>query len=85
MATISRTTDSKARVTLPNTFANSTVIIEEVSATELRVRKAPVGADDKCFREECPTKLSDRDRDRFLAMPVNPRRAVAEYKKRRHG
>ncbi len=36
-----RTTDAKGRVCLPKSFANATVIIEQVSDTELRVRKSP--------------------------------------------
>ena len=42
MATLTRTTDRKARVSLPQSFANATVIIEQISDTELRIRKAQV-------------------------------------------
>ena len=38
-----RTTDAKARLVLPKSFANATVIVEQVSETEVRVRRA-VGA-----------------------------------------
>jgi len=40
MTMLTRTTDAKARVSLPKGFANATVIIEQTSATELRIRKA---------------------------------------------
>jgi hypothetical protein len=62
-----RTTDAKGRVSLPKAFANSTVIIEQVSETELRIRKARVVPEDEMpFREGSPTVLSDEQRDRFL-------------------
>lgn len=87
-----RTTDKKARVSLPGTFANATVVIEQVSDTELRIRKAQVVPEDEYrFPEEAVTPLSDRDRDHFLAMLDNPpapnealRRAAAKHRKR-HG
>jgi Protein of unknown function (DUF1778) len=67
MGTETRTTDAKGRVCLPKAFANATVIIEQVSDTELRVRKARVVPEDEVrFREETMLVLSDRDRERFL-------------------
>lgn len=64
-----RTTDAKARVTLPRTFASATVIIEQVSDTEVRIRKAVVvPEEDFRFVEEAATPLSDRDRDLFLSL-----------------
>jgi hypothetical protein len=70
---ITHTTDEKARINLPKTFANSTVVIEEVSDTELRIRKARViPEDDLPFVEEGMAPLSDRDRDAFLALLDNP-------------
>jgi hypothetical protein len=92
MATEIRTTDQKARVSLPKTFANSTVIIEQVSETEVRIRKAKVLPEDELhFYEDSVRPLSDRDRDIFLSTLDNPprankafRRAAARYK-RRHG
>jgi hypothetical protein len=69
MAALTRTTDRKARVSLPRSFANTTVLIEEVSETELRIRKARVIPEDEVrFVEESPVRLSDRDRDLFLAL-----------------
>lgn len=100
MTTVTRMTDPKARVSLPKAFANTTVIIEQVTETELRIRKARIVPEDELrFREESATRLSKRDRDLFLALLDNPppanealRRAAAEYqksrrpdKKRRHG
>lgn len=93
MTTQTRTTDQKARVILPRSFANATVIIEQISETEVRIRKAVVvPVDDYVFQEEVGTPpLSDRDRDIFLKLLENPppankalKRAIARYKKR-HG
>jgi len=82
MKTETRTTDTKARVTLPRAFANSTVIIEHVSETELRVRKARVIPEDEIrFREESPLVLSDRDRDRFLELLDNTPKPNAALRK----
>jgi hypothetical protein len=68
-----RTTDSKGRLVLPKSFANATVILEIISDTEIRLRKARVVAeDDLAFTEEAENRLSDRDRDRFLALLGNP-------------
>jgi hypothetical protein len=50
-----RTTDAEGRVCLPRAFANATVVIEQISETELRVRKAGVVPVDKIpLREEMP-------------------------------
>jgi hypothetical protein len=68
-----RSTDSKGRVSLPKTFANATVIIEQVSENELRIRKARVVPEDEVrFVEESPIPLSDRERERFLDALDNP-------------
>lgn len=91
MQTETRTTDAKARLVLPKAFANATVIVEHVSETELRVRRAKVVAEDELpFAEESPTRLTDRDRDRFLELLANPpaptpalKRAAARHKARR--
>ncbi|MBS0201529.1 MAG: DUF1778 domain-containing protein [Planctomycetes bacterium] len=77
-----RTTDAKARLVLPKAFANATVIIEQVSDTELRVRRARVVAEDElAFAEESAPPLSDRDRDRFLALIENPPAPTSALKK----
>ena len=73
MIVLTYTTDEKARINLPKSFANSTVLIEQVSDTELRIRKARViPEDDLPFVEEAMAPLSDRDRDVFLALLDNP-------------
>jgi uncharacterized protein (DUF1778 family) len=90
--TETRTTDAKARLVLPKTFANATVIIEMVSASEIRVRRAKIVAEDELpFAEELTTPLTDRDRDRFLDLLANPpapnkalKKAAARHKAR-HG
>jgi uncharacterized protein (DUF1778 family) len=89
MKTETRTTDTKGRVTLPRSFANSAIIIEHVSETELRIRRARVIPEDEIlFREESPLVLSDRDRDCFLDALDNPpkpnsalRKAAARHAK----
>ena len=90
MKTETRTTDKKARVTLPRAFANSTVIVEQVSDTEVRIRKALVIPEDEVrFAEEMRTPLSVRDYDQLVELISNPpeptealRRAFAKYAKR---
>ena len=91
MHTETRTTDAKGRLVLPKAFANATVIIEQVSETEVRIRKARVILeDDVRFYEETASPLSDRDRERFLDLLDNPPapaaalvRAAAKHRKRR--
>jgi uncharacterized protein (DUF1778 family) len=77
-----RSTDAKGRICLPRAFANSTLIIEQVSETELRLRKAVVIPEDEVrFSEETAIVLSDVDRDRFLNLLDNPPRANAALKR----
>lgn len=77
-----RSTDAKARVSLPKAFANSTVIIDQVSETEVRIRKAIVIPEDEVrFYEETVPPLSDRDRDRFLEILDNPPEANEALKR----
>ncbi len=94
MTVVSRSTDPKARVSLPRSFANTTVIIEQISDTELRIRKARIIPEDELqFPEELPTTpLTDRDRDVFLALLDNPppanealRQAAEAYRQRASG
>lgn len=40
MPAITRSTDKKARLTLPKEFADSLVIIEQISESEIRIKKA---------------------------------------------
>ena len=62
MATLTRITDEKARVSLPKRFADMKVLIEEVGDSELRIRKAGAAAktqDKECrFIEEEERRLS---------------------------
>jgi hypothetical protein len=75
-------TDKKARLILPARFANSAVLIEEVSDTELRVRKAAILPEDELpFTEEYRRPLADEDRDFVLALLANPPKANAALKK----
>ena len=87
-----RTVDAKARVLLPKEFANATVTIEMVSATELRIQKAVVLPEAALpLMEDHLIPLSDRDRDRFLELidhppePTPAFRAAAAKHKKRHG
>ncbi len=68
-----QSTDAKGRVSLPKAFANSTVIIKQLSTTEIRIHKAVVIPEDEIrFYEETSAPLSDADRDRFLELLENP-------------
>jgi hypothetical protein len=86
-----RSTDGKGRVSLPKGFANATVIIDQLSDTELRIRKAVVVPEDAVrFYEEATAPLSDADRDRFLQLldqPPEPSPALKQAAERRprHG
>ena len=82
MSTAIRTVDSKGRVVLPG-FANATVIIEAVSDTEYRIRKARVIPEDELrFQEEdMPIVLSERDSLKFLELLENPPRPNAAARK----
>lgn len=64
-------TDSKARVQLPRGFENSAVLVEQVSDSEVRIRKAASESDSR-FAEEVATSLSDRDRDALWSLLVDP-------------
>lgn len=79
---VTRTTDSKARVSLPKSFANSVILIEQVSDTEVRIRKATVIPEDEIpFPEGIAVPLSDKDRDLFLSLLENPPKANPALKK----
>lgn len=68
-----KTTDAEGRVTLPRSFANATVVVEQVSDTELRLRKVGADKEDETrFGEESAAALSDPDRDRFLGLLDSP-------------
>ena len=73
LQTATRTTDAKARVSLPKRFANSTVLVEQISDTELRIRKARVVPEDEFkFEEEMRCALSPEDQALFLKLLKNP-------------
>ena len=87
-----RSTDAKGRISLPKAFANATVIIDQLSDSEVRIRKAVVIPQDEVrFYEETAVPLTDRDRDRFLEILDNPGKAnpalrrAAARNPRRHG
>jgi hypothetical protein len=89
---IPRFTDKKARLVLPARFASSAVLIEEVSETELRIRKTVILPEDEVpFTEEQRSPLADEDRDFLLSLLASPPKANAALKKaarehrRRHG
>ncbi len=77
----SRFTDKKARLILPRRFASSAVLIEEISDTELRVRKAAIVPEDEMrFTEENRPALADQDRDFVVALLAKPPAANANLK-----
>ena len=89
METAIRSADSKGRVTLPG-FANATVIVDMVSDTEYRIRKARVipESDLRFPEEEMPLKLTERETQQILDLLDNPpkptaaaRRAAKRFRK----
>ena len=91
MATLTRTTDEKARVSLPKRFAETKVLIEEVSDSELRIRIAGVSTKASGgnigFVEETERQLSPAATKRLIELLENPppptpalKRAIKEYK-----
>ncbi len=77
-----RFTDKKGRLVLPARFANSAVLVEEVSETELRVRKAVFLPEDEVpFTETNRSPLSDVDRDFVISLLADPPPANAALKK----
>ncbi len=72
-----RVTDSKARLTLPRSFANSTVLLEIRGENEIVIRKAKVVP----LTEEPETiTLSKVDWDRFVELLENPPAPSEELK-----
>jgi hypothetical protein len=68
-----QTADAQARVTLPAAFAETTVIVEMLSPSEVRIRKVDEPSGDLAtLPENSITILSDRDRDRFLELIESP-------------
>lgn len=92
MITETRTADAKGRISLPPGFAKATVVIERISDTELRLRKAQVIPDDEVpFIEQSRSPLSKRDQEliwQLLENPPPPNAALKQGMKRyrkRHG
>jgi hypothetical protein len=82
MGLLTRSTDAKGRVSLPRAFANATVIIEQLSETELRIRKAHVIPEDEIrFSEEATIVLADAERERFLQALDHPPEPNAALRK----
>lgn len=84
-----RTVDSKGRVALPG-FANATVIVEAISDTEYRIRKARVIPEDELRfpEDEMLVRLTERETVQLLELLDNPpkptaaaRRAAKRYRK----
>jgi hypothetical protein len=92
MGFVTRSTDAKGRVSLPKSFANATVIIEQVNENELRIRRARVIPDDELpFAENAPIVVSEAERARFLAIldhppkPNSPLRELMAGKAKKRG
>jgi hypothetical protein len=86
MHTETRIADAKGRVLLSNKLANETLLVEQVSDNEYRVRVAKViPVDEIPFLEEALAPLSDTDRDIFLALldsPPGPNEALRKAMER---
>lgn len=70
-----RETDGKGRMTLPREFANSTLMLEVVSDTEIVIRKAkvvPLTGSEQIPPLTTLLPLSDSARDAFLAALDGP-------------
>jgi uncharacterized protein (DUF1778 family) len=77
-----RSTDWEGRICLPKAFANATVIIDQVSDTDVGIRNAVVIAEDEVRSyEETDPSLSHRDRDRFLELLDSPSEVNAVLKR----
>jgi hypothetical protein len=89
MAPITCCTDAEGRLRLPEGFANSTLVVEQVSDTELRIRKADVvSEEEQQFEEERWPTLSPRDQEFLAKLILNPppandalRKAMEDYRR----
>ncbi len=72
-----RVTDSKARLTLPRSFANSTVLLEVRGDNEIVIRKAKVVP---LTDEPITITLSKVDWEKFVELLENPPAPNAELK-----
>jgi hypothetical protein len=87
-----RPTDAEGRVSLPEAFADATVILEQVGETEVRICQAVVIPQDEVRPyEETADPLPDRDRDPLLDLLDKPpsastaRKPAARRHAERHG
>lgn len=79
-----RVTDSKARLTLPKSFANATLLIEQISDVEIVIRKAkvvPLAPSNELQPDPSPRPLSPADWSLFLSLLDNPPPPNASLKK----
>jgi hypothetical protein len=67
-----RVTDSKARLTLPRSFANSTLLLEIRSENEIVIRRAKVVPIGNTETTPETISLSDADWNIFLSALENP-------------
>jgi hypothetical protein len=87
-----RVTDSKARLTLPKAFANSTLLLEVRSDVEIVIRKAqvvPLAPGGELQPDSSPAPLSAADWELFMSVLDNPpplpdklKEEIARQKKR---
>lgn len=75
-----RVTDSKARLTLPRSFANSTVLLEVRSENEIVIRKAKVVPLEESETTPMVIRLSDADWTKFLEVLDSPPEPTEELK-----
>lgn len=79
-----RTTDNKARLTLPKSFANSTLLVEIVSDVEIVIRRArvvPLSPGGEPAADSSPGPLSAADWELFLAVLDRPASVPEPLKK----
>ena len=82
MTTQTRTADDRGRVTLPKSFANRTVLIQQINETEVRVCLVSESRSRRTtFIEETSWPLSDAARDQFLKLLDAPPKPNAELKR----
>src|SRR3954464_5809553 len=78
-----RVTDSKARLTLPKAFANSTLLLEGEDDVEIVIRKAqvvPLAPGGELQPDSSPAPLSSTDWELFMSVLDNPPSLPAEFK-----
>ena len=94
MTTLTREADAEGRITLPERFANATLIIEQVSDSEIHIRRLGVDPDDELILPEQPpifltasewesfvTRLDDPSaRTRRWSVRSKPSRTMNEWR-----